>query len=53
MRAMADQDKDKEGMRRRFQATVDADPTLRDKPKEKRELAAEIMEWCGAAARAL
>ena len=44
---------DKAGMRRRFQDAVDSDPTLRDKPKEKRELAAEIMEWCGAAARAL
>ena len=44
---------EKESIRRRFQDAVNADPTLRDKPKEKRELAAEIMEWCGAAARAL
>ena len=52
---MPTEDVDVEVSRRRkmFQAAVDADPTLRDKPKEKRELAAEIMEWCGAAARAL
>ena len=34
--------------RKSFMAAVYADPTLRDKPKESRDLAADIMARCSA-----